>query len=46
MKGKVFVETSTILPETADQVAEIVEKAGAEFVTCPGEYSLVPWEGV
>ncbi|TGZ82500.1 hypothetical protein EX30DRAFT_187504 [Ascodesmis nigricans] len=35
VKGKIFVETSTILPETADKVAEMVEKQGAEFVTCP-----------
>jgi 3-hydroxyisobutyrate dehydrogenase-like beta-hydroxyacid dehydrogenase len=34
--GKLFIETSTILPETTNEIAEKVLAAGAEFVASPG----------
>lgn len=37
VKGKLFVETSTILPETSDDVAQRVRDAGAEFIAAPGK---------
>lgn len=37
--GKIFVETSTILPETTNEIAEKVIRAGAEFVALPGNKS-------
>ncbi|KAI5813887.1 NAD binding domain of 6-phosphogluconate dehydrogenase-domain-containing protein [Pyronema omphalodes] len=35
VKGKLFIETSTILPETTNSIAEKVLAAGAEFVASP-----------
>lgn len=37
IKGKLFLECSTVSPEATDEVAERVIKAGAEFVTMPGK---------
>ena len=34
--GKLFVETSTIHPETTNEINELVKAAGAKFVACPG----------
>lgn len=35
IKGKVLVDCSTIHPETTTKEAEMIEKAGGEFVACP-----------
>lgn len=35
VKGKLFVECSTVHPDTTNALAEKVLKAGAEFVACP-----------
>lgn len=34
-KGKLFVDCSTIHPETTNQLAKLIRAAGAEFVACP-----------
>lgn len=34
-KGKLFVDCSTVHPETSDELAKKVTGAGAEFVACP-----------
>jgi len=34
-KGKLFVDCSTIHPDTTNELAELITKAGAEFVACP-----------
>ena len=34
-KGKLFVDCSTIHPDTTDKLAKTVTSAGAEFVACP-----------
>jgi 3-hydroxyisobutyrate dehydrogenase-like beta-hydroxyacid dehydrogenase len=36
LAGKLFVETSTILPQTTNEVSELVIAAGGEFVAAPG----------
>lgn len=36
--GKLFVDTSTILPETSDAAAQKVRDGGAEFVAAPSKY--------
>jgi 3-hydroxyisobutyrate dehydrogenase-like beta-hydroxyacid dehydrogenase len=36
VKGKLFLESSTVLPELIDQLAKRVMDAGAEFVAMPG----------
>ena len=36
-KGKLFVDCSTIHPDTTDKLAKTINDAGAEFVACPGE---------
>ena len=36
IRGKLFLESSTVIPEVTDQVAKEVEEAGAEFVAMPG----------
>jgi len=36
VNGKLFVETSTVLPETTNAVCEMVLAAGGEFVASPG----------
>lgn len=35
-KGKLFVDCSTIHPDTTDKLAKTITDAGAEFVACPG----------
>jgi len=36
-KGKLFVDCSTIHPDTTDKLAKTINDAGAEFVACPGK---------
>jgi 3-hydroxyisobutyrate dehydrogenase-like beta-hydroxyacid dehydrogenase len=35
VKGKLFVDCSTIHPDTTDKLAKTINDAGAEFVACP-----------
>lgn len=35
-KGKLFVDCSTVHPDTTDKLAKMINGAGAEFVACPG----------
>jgi 3-hydroxyisobutyrate dehydrogenase-like beta-hydroxyacid dehydrogenase len=35
VKGKLFVDCSTVHPETTDRITEMCKAAGAEFVACP-----------
>lgn len=37
MKGKLFLECSTISPDATDEIAKRILKAGAEFVAMPGK---------
>jgi len=37
IEGKLFVETSTILPETAEKLARKVQEAGGVYVAMPSE---------
>ena len=39
VKGKLFVDCSTVHPETTIQLAKAIEAQGAEFVACPGSTS-------
>ena len=41
VRGKLFVETSTILPATTNEIAARVLAAGAEFIACPGRCAFV-----
>jgi 3-hydroxyisobutyrate dehydrogenase-like beta-hydroxyacid dehydrogenase len=34
--GKVFVDSTTIHPDTTDELAKVIEAHGAGFVACPG----------
>ena len=36
VKGKLFVDCSTVHPDTTNALAETVESKGAQFVACPG----------
>lgn len=36
-KGKLFVDCSTVHPDTTDKLAKTINGAGAEFVACPGK---------
>lgn len=36
VKGKLFVDCSTVHPDTTTHLANIIEGQGAEFVACPG----------
>jgi hypothetical protein len=36
VKGKLFVESSTVTPEATNKLAERVRDAGAEFISMPG----------
>lgn len=38
VKGKLFVDCSTIHPDTTNQLAKLIEAQGAQFVACPGKY--------
>ncbi|KAI4278786.1 MAG: hypothetical protein LQ337_000750 [Flavoplaca oasis] len=35
VKGKLFVDCSTVHPDTTDHLADVFAKTGAEFVACP-----------
>ncbi|KAL8684184.1 MAG: hypothetical protein Q9224_006539 [Gallowayella concinna] len=35
VKGKLFVDCSTVHPDTTNDIAEVFTKLGAEFVACP-----------
>ena len=37
VKGKLFVECSTVHPKTTDELAKTITEHGAEFVACPGQ---------
>jgi 3-hydroxyisobutyrate dehydrogenase-like beta-hydroxyacid dehydrogenase len=37
VKGKLFVESSTVTPEASNKLAERVRDAGAEFISMPGK---------
>lgn len=39
-EGKLFVETSTVLPNTAGSVAEKIRQAGGEFIAMPGGFDV------
>ena len=36
VKGKLFVDCSTIHPDTTSELAKSIEAQGAHFVACPG----------
>ena len=41
IRGKLFLESSTVLPDVTNRIAKQVEEAGAEFVAMPGKiYSV------
>jgi len=35
IKGKLFVDCSTVHPDTSEELAKKITEAGAEFVACP-----------
>ena len=39
IRGKLFIESSTVVPNVTNRIAKEVEKAGAEFVAMPGPLS-------
>lgn len=39
VEGKVFVDCSTIHPNTTDELAGMIEGRGAHFVACPGMHT-------
>ena len=41
VKGKLFVDCSTVHPDTTDKLAKTVEEHGAHFVACPGSPSIM-----
>jgi len=36
-KGKLFVDCSTVHPDTTNKLAKTINAAGADFVACPGQ---------
>ena len=36
IRGKLFLESSTVVPDVTNRIAKAVEEAGAEFVAMPG----------
>ena len=38
VEGKLFVETSTVLPETAEKLARKVQEAGGMYVAMPSKF--------
>ena len=36
IRGKLFLESSTVVPDVTNRIAKEVEEAGAEFVAMPG----------
>ena len=43
VKGKLFVDCSTVHPDTTNLLAKSVEDQGAHFVACPGKYLMDKW---
>ena len=43
IKGKLFVDCSTIHPETTTMISKAIQGKGGEFVACPGKFSTVPF---
>lgn len=41
VKGKLFVDTSTVHPDTTNQLNKTIEAQGATFVACPGTLFLL-----
>ena len=41
VKGKLFVDCSTVHPDTSNALAKRIGEKGAEFVAMPGEYLLI-----
>lgn len=37
VKGKLFVDCSTVHPDTTNELAGMIEAQGAQFVACPGK---------
>ncbi len=37
VKGKLFVDCSTVHPKTSNDIGQKLAEKGAEFVACPGE---------
>ena len=42
VKGKLFVECSTVHPDTTNMMAKSIEAQGAYMVACPGTYESAP----
>ena len=42
VKGKLFVDCSTVHPDTTNALAKTIEGKGAHFVACPGVPLLCP----
>ena len=40
VKGKLFVDCSTVHPDTTNMLAESIDGHGAEMVACPGAKSI------
>ena len=40
VKGKLFVDCSTVHPDTTNMLAKVIEEQGADFVACPGLRTL------
>src|SRR6478752_7181356 len=40
VRGNLFAECSSILPELVDKIAKLMIDHGAEFVSCPGMYII------
>ena len=41
VKGKLFVDNSTVAPETTEKLAKTVEARGGEFVASPGRQTIL-----
>ena len=39
VKGKLFVDCSTVHPDTTNELAQSITSEGAQFVACPGKWS-------
>ena len=42
VKGKLFVDCSTVHPDTTNMLAKIIGAHSAQFVACPGTDQLMP----
>lgn len=40
VRGKLFVDCSTVHPDTTEHLTRVAEAQGAEFVACPGMWAL------